>query len=293
MATVICAGTVTVDLVFDVAAFPAEGVKVRAAASRMVAGGGALYAAAAVAGLGGHAILAGAVGDDPLGEVVRRSLAALGIDGGLLATVPGAATARSAVLVSPGGERTIVNHRDDRLFGAAPAALPGSFDAVLADTRWPAGAAALVRAARRAGRPAVLDAEAPVLHAAAALSGASHVAFSEQGLADLEPGPADRALRAAAARLGAWTCVTRGGAPVLCCAEGALFEVAAFPAEAVDTLGAGDVWHGAFALGLAEGRAETEAVRRANAAAAIKVARRGGAPMPKAAEVDALMAGGR
>ncbi|MEP4422880.1 MAG: PfkB family carbohydrate kinase, partial [Nitratireductor sp.] len=41
-------------------------------------------------------------------------------------------------------------------------------------------------------------------------------------------------------------------------------------------LGAGDVWHGAFALALGEGQAETEAIRFANAVAAIKCTRFGG-----------------
>ena len=56
----------------------------------------------------------------------------------------------------------------------------------------------------------------------------------------------------------------------------AVSEIATFPITPVDTLGAGDVWHGAFALALAEGRAEREAVRRANAAAALKAAAHGG-----------------
>ena len=46
--------------------------------------------------------------------------------------------------------------------------------------------------------------------------------------------------------------------------------------QVVDTLGAGDVWHGAFALRLAEGSAEGEAVAFANAAAALKCTRAGG-----------------
>jgi len=51
------------------------------------------------------------------------------------------------------------------------------------------------------------------------------------------------------------------------------------------------VWHGAFALGLAEGRCETDAVRFASAAAALKVQRSGGrAGVPTRAELDAFLA---
>jgi sulfofructose kinase len=62
---------------------------------------------------------------------------------------------------------------------------------------------------------------------------------------------------------------------------------------AVDTLGAGDVWHGAFALALAEGRPERQAVRFASAAAALKCTRFGGRNgAPRRAEVDAFLSSG-
>jgi len=133
-----------------------------------------------------------------------------------------------------------------------------------------------MRAARAAGVPAVIDAEAPVRHAETALRRATHVAFSEQGLEDFAGGVDAAALARAQAELGVWVCVTRGGAPVLVHDGAAVSEIATFPITPVDTLGAGDVWHGAFALALAEGRAEREAVRRANAAAALKAAAHGG-----------------
>jgi sulfofructose kinase len=64
--------------------------------------------------------------------------------------------------------------------------------------------------------------------------------------------------------------------------------------RAVDTLGAGDVWHGAFALALAEGQEESRACLFASAAAAVKVQRTGGrAGVPTREETMALLAGGR
>ena len=69
------------------------------------------------------------------------------------------------------------------------------------------------------------------------------------------------------------------------------FEGRQFPIEAVDTLGAGDVWHGAFALALAEGQGEREAVRFASAVAAIKCTRFGGrAGTPTRDEVERFLA---
>ena len=64
-----------------------------------------------------------------------------------------------------------------------------------------------------------------------------------------------------------------------------------FPVHTVDTLGAGDVFHGAFALAVAEGSDIPEAMRFASAAAALKTTRHGGAfAAPSRNEVMALLA---
>ena len=65
------------------------------------------------------------------------------------------------------------------------------------------------------------------------------------------------------------------------------------PAVAVlDTLAAGDVFHGAFALGLAEGLRVAEAARFACHAASLKCTRFGGRlGCPQRLEVEASMAG--
>lgn len=285
---IVCAGIVTVDSVYLIKGALKEGLKHRASHSYLTTGGCALNAAHAVAALGGQAFLSGVVGDDIFGKFVRDELKRLRIDGRYLMERAGEATAHSAVLVDPNGERTIVNHRSESLYetGAAHIDLQNA-SGVLVDTRWPQGAADLVKAARPVGIPCVVDAEAPVNHAVEALRGATHVAFSEQGLADFAGGADADALSRAASSLGAWVCVTRGSSSVLCHDGQTLSEVPAFKVKAVDTLGAGDVWHGAFTLALSEGLGELEAVRRANAAAALKTTRiGGGSPLPCRSEVE-------
>ena len=276
-ASVVCAGLATVDMLMHVPDPIIAGAKHRARDSAITTGGSAANAAAAVARLGGHALIAAVIGDDMFGDLLRADVAAMGADEALLQVRPGRPTPRSAVLIDAAGERTIVNHRAADLHrGGLPLADPFPYRAALCDTRWPDGAADLMRAARAAGVPAVIDAEAPVRHAETALRLATHVAFSEQGLEDFAGGVDAAALARAQVELGVWVCVTRGGAPVLVHDGAAVSEIATFPITPVDTLGAGDVWHGAFALALAEGRAEREAVRRANAAAALKAAAHGG-----------------
>lgn len=286
---ILCAGLITVDLVFEVGEFPAKGTKNKAMSSRTITGGGALNAASAIASLGGDACLAGAIGDDTFGRFLSGKISERLIDDQFVCAKPGTITSRSANMISPDGDRTIINHCDA---GLAPEALelPSGFpfDAALVDTRWPEVALQIVEAAKRSGKPAVVDAEAPVSDALPALKGASHVVFSQQGLADFcGDGPA--ALHQAAEQFGGWCAVTRGPLPVLCHDGMRLFEVPAYPTAAVNTLGAGDVWHAAFTLALAKGRMEVDAVHWANAAASLKVAR----PLeiedlPNAAEVDEI-----
>jgi ribokinase len=64
-----------------------------------------------------------------------------------------------------------------------------------------------------------------------------------------------------------------------------------FPVEAVDTVGAGDCFNGAFAVALMENKDPWTAARFASAAAAISVTRRGAqASMPNRADVESFLA---
>jgi sulfofructose kinase len=69
-------------------------------------------------------------------------------------------------------------------------------------------------------------------------------------------------------------------------------ELPAFKVDVVDTTGTGDAFHGAFALGLSEGRSESECAAMASATAALKCRRLGArAGLPSRAELDAFLAG--
>ena len=186
----------------------------------------------------------------------------------------------------------IVNYRDDALPPEA-SFLPGAvgFDAVLADTRWLEGARAGFKAARAAGVPAVLDADDPVPDDPELLAAATHLAFSADGLRRLaETDDLREGLARVRARTGAWCCATDGAKGAIVADGAGVHAVGAYRVEAVDTLGVGDVWHGAFALALGEGRKEAEAMRFAAAAAALKVSRKGGRKgAPARAEVDAFI----
>lgn len=295
MAIVLCVGHAVQDFVFAVDVLPTRGEKYRASGFGTVGGGPASTAAVAVAKLGGRARLAARVGDDPVADVVIAELERYGVDCALVRRHPGRTTSLSAVMLDPAGERMIVNYLDPELPRDAewlpdPEAIGAG--AVLGDVRWPEGSSLALARARAAGIPAVLDADRPIPRDGALLAAASHVAFSADGLCEYA-GDEDpvRALRAVGARLGSWCCVTAGAQGVYVHAQGVVTHQPSFVVPVVDTLGAGDVWHGAFALALAEGRDETSAVRFAQAAAALKVQRPGGrAGAPARPELEAFLA---
>lgn len=294
MATILIAGVAVVDFVFLLDEMPVRAEKHRAKDAAIVGGGCGANAAVAVARLGGTARLAARLGDDPIGSMIVADLEAEGVDCALARRFPGGRSSFSSVFVDAAGERQIVNFRDPKLSfdaGWLEEAMPGDFDAALADTRWPQGAAALLSAASARSRPGVLDAEPPIAEAAEALRAASHVAFSAQGLRDLVGiDDLEKALVEAAKHTPAWLCVTDGPHGVLYLDENTARRVPAFEVEVVDTLGAGDIWHGAFTLALGEGSGEVDAIRFANAAAAIKCTRFGGrAGTPNRREVEQFM----
>lgn len=282
---------------FGVAEFPARAQKHRAGSFEAVGGGPAATAAVAIARLGGTAQLAARIGDDEVGRLIAAELEDYGVDCRALRRCAGCVSSVSAVLVDRLGERLIVNYLDPQLpveAGWLPEPHAVGALAVLADTRWPEGALAALESARRAGLPGVLDADVPVPADGRLLAAASHVAFSADalreytGLEDLE-----EALQTVAVQTGTWCCVTAGAGGVHVAEPGRSWHEPAFTVAVVDTLGAGDVWHGAFALALAEGRGELPAVRFASAAAALKVGRRGGRRgAPSRGEVEALLDAG-
>lgn len=294
MTTILIAGVAVIDFVFSVDQMPRLPEKYRARDAAVVGGGCAANAAVAVARQGGTARLASRLGSDRIAEMIVADLEAEGVDCSLCRRFEGGRSSYSSVFVDAGGERQIVNFRDETISFDPQwldQVIPTEFDAVLADTRWPEGASSVLAAARNHSRPGVLDAEAPLQGAEEAVRLASHVAFSAQGLRDFT-GEEDlrTGLLAASGQTGAWICATNGEAGVTWLDDGAFVTFPAFKVNAIDTLGAGDVWHGAFALGLGEGQTEREAIRFASAVAAIKCTRFGGrSGVPDRQETEAFL----
>jgi sulfofructose kinase len=284
-------GLAVVDLVFHIDSIPTIPEKFRANSAEMIGGGGGANAAVAIARLSGAPVLYGRLGEDMLADIITDDLRAENVDVENLKRMRGAQSAFSSIYVDAAGERQIVNFRGAGMVSDASwVKLDEDIAAVLVDNRWSEGTAELLRQAHHRGIPAVVDAEAPVQ--VEELQVATHVAFSEQGLRSLESDPdLKTALLRATDKLGCWVCVTKGADGVYFLDQGELQQIPAFSTQVVDTLGAGDIWHAAFTLQLAQAVPVEAAIKFANAAAAIKCRFTGGrAGAPSLDEVRQFMA---
>ncbi|MCZ8547536.1 sugar kinase [Mesorhizobium qingshengii] len=292
-------GALTLDTILRVETLPAHQGKFIASDGVQIASGMATSAACAARRLGAEVSLWASAGDDLVGDHLVAAIEAEGVDCGFVRRVGGARSALASILVDAQGERIIVPFYDSRAQAdpeALPAADVSAFDAMLVDVRWPGAAALALKAARAIGRPAILDADtasSDVLEQLLPL--ASHIVASEPAARilcnrDLDPRQACEAL---ARRTDAFVAVTGGAAGTWWFdrAAGSSRHVAAPKIKAVDTLAAGDVFHGAFAVGLAEAMPVEQALRFASAAAALKCLRFGGRlGAPDRAETLAMVA---
>lgn len=293
MAAVLTVGITVLDTVFAVDQLPQGDSKHHARTRSEVIGGIAANAAIAIARLGGRAILASRIGNDLAAERIASDLATAGVDTTHVDWLNGVSTSMSAIIVAADGERLLVNHSDKALFRGSPDFANVTADAIMTDTRWPGGAGSALELASRCGVPAIVDFDRMPAEETAAmlLSGATHIAFSAQGLQGLT-GSDDigQGLQAAQRQSNAWLCATAGARGTYWLDQSELRHLPAFPVDAVDTLAAGDAFHGALALALAEGQNTEDATRFASAVAAIKCTRFGGGRgMPDRAEVERFL----
>ncbi|MCB2008512.1 MAG: sugar kinase [Rhodoferax sp.] len=289
-----CVGHCAIDHVFQIDSFPERATKTPAHRYESVGGGMAANAALACARLGARVRFVGAVGPDDAGRMVRRQLAAEGIDLTHLQEVPGTHTSASAIIVDRQGERHIFNHRGNALAGAhlPEDAVFDGCDAVLVDPRWPGGARAALMWARAHGRLSVFDADVAPQHDLAALVPlAAWAVFSEPGLAAWSGPVAQEEALLRAIYLGAGcAAVTLGAHGVVLVSDGRRQRIPAFPVQAIDTTGAGDVFHGALTLALARGMQSVDACAYASAAAALKCTQADGIRgAPTAQALDAFL----
>jgi sulfofructose kinase len=280
MAKIVCVGLACLDYLFKVPELPNGGGKFFADHYVAAPGGPAAVASLAIASLGHKAIFLGRLGDDQVGHDLIRHLSIRGVDASRVRLVAGQASQVSSVVVDRFGERQIINHSSSQL-DPDPSWLPeeviADADFLLTDVRWPAGAAAALSMGRRYGVPSLIDADIAPVDISKLVGMAKYAIFSERGLEmvskenDLEKG-----LKAVERDSGVWAAVTAGERGSYWLEEGRIRSCPVERIQAVDTCGAGDVFHGAFAVAMVEKMGIAQAMRFAGVTAALKCLKFGG-----------------
>ncbi|MFO1398555.1 MAG: PfkB family carbohydrate kinase [Burkholderiales bacterium] len=293
---IVAVGSICNTTIFRVPAIPPAPAKVLASETCHLIDSMALSATYAFVKLGGSGLVWSRVGDDRLGAEARAMMLEEGLDVSGLHVVPHSATSRSAIVVDGNGDRLVVPYYDPHADATAdwlPLATLAGVDLLHCDPRWPDGAEVALRAARERGILTMIDGDiAPLPTLQRLVPLADLAVFSDAGLlAYAQCDRIDEALVKVAARHRGHVGATCGPDGYRWCEEGHLHHVPAPKVAAIDTLGAGDVFHGAFGLALLEGRGTGAAAQFACAAASLKCTRFGGRlGCPTRSEVDALVA---
>jgi sugar/nucleoside kinase (ribokinase family) len=298
---ILCIGMPVRDLTFRIDELPERGFKVNASHFEEISGGNALNAAIGIVRLGGRASICGPMGDasETSSQIIFDSLAREGIDTKHIVHMPGLVTPISNIMIDPSGERTIVTFRDPRLWKVhLPDAdtLLEDCNAILTENRCAEFCTELCVEARRRGIPVIVDVDRTMSLREGLLTASSHLVFSSEALQSTASLADDaEALKKIAKLTPSFLAGTRGAKGTLWLdSHQTVQHVPAFPVHTVDTLGAGDVFHGAFALAITENQDIPHALRFASAAAALKCTRFGGAfAAPQRAEVEELLSQGQ
>lgn len=248
-------GISTVDSIFAVAAVPQQNFKVQVREWDLIPGGPATNAAVAFRALGGETTLATVLGTHPLSEIIRRDLDKQQISVRDMAPESADPPAFASVIVSPGGDRLAVSTgafhlaQPDSAGGLINAVKP---DVVLIDGYLSDLALDTIRKARTLGIPVVIDGGSwrPYFED---LLPHCDIAICSEDFAPPGVSGAEAILDYLAQRGVGYRAVTHGERPVVYQSPDASGTVPVEPITAVDTLGAGDIFHGAFAYEWARG----------------------------------------
>lgn len=296
-------GSSNTDMVVRVARIPRPGETVLGGTFVTAAGGKGANQAVAAARAGGRVAFVARLGTDVFGDEARRGFEREGIDlrhvhrdartpSGVALIFVGA-DGQNSIAVAPGANARLTP-ADVR---KAAATIVGSAMLVLQLEIPLATVGAAAALATKAGVPVILN-PAPAQKLPAALLRRVSILTPNETEAECLTGVRvrDQAGAAKAARR-----LHEAGVPTVIVTLGAAGAYVASPqfrglvpghkVKAVDTTAAGDVFNGALAAALTEGRAMREAVQFANAAAAISVTRLGAQPSaPQRREIECLLA---
>ncbi|MEW6263435.1 MAG: PfkB family carbohydrate kinase [Thermodesulfobacteriota bacterium] len=287
-------GQASMDFLGQAPEYPAADSKCELTGLTIQGGGPAATAMVTLSRLGRRAAIIGAVGDDDSGRFIRDGLIKEKVDVSRLTIVPGGRSQTAFIVISPPARRAIFWHP-----GLGTDLSPETLDLEFirqarllhVDGLKLAASLLAARTARQAGRPVTYDAGTLRPGCLDLVASSDYLICSEKFFSSFHQGPDIRAGLARLLDLGPRQAVVTLGSRGSHGFDGrdCLYQPA-FPIAAVDTTGAGDVYHGAYIHGILSSWDMAACMRFASAAAALKCRRIGGrAGIPRLEEVRRLL----
>lgn len=246
-------------------------------------GGEVATALVTLAKLGASTAYLGKIGDDPAGYAIRQEFDQYGVHTDHIIMEPGAQSIVSVIMVDQSsgmrtilaGKTTVSPYQPDEV----PAGLIEQTRFLHLDHNFRQAAQEAARRARQAGIKVVLDADilaydediAPLIQLTDILI--PSLGFTKRFTGTEDPEKAIEIMKTYGPSVIALTLGDQGS---VCYADDRYFHTPAFPVEVVDTTGAGDVFHGAFILGLLQNWSLEKTAEFASAVAAMKCRKLGG-----------------
>jgi ribokinase len=299
---ILVVGSSNTDMIVQLARLPGPGETVIGGKFSTAPGGKGANQAVGAARAGGDVTFVGRVGADAFGASALSNLGRDGINVSHVVRDKAAPSGVAFICVAKGGENSIAvaSGANDRLSPADVRGAAGAFKGagiLLVQLETPLSTvSAAVGLAAKAGATVILN-PAPARALPASLLRKVSILTPNEHEAELLTGikvTGDSSAAAAAdalLKMGVGTViVTMGKRGAYVAAAGKREWMAAFKVKAVDTTAAGDIFNGALAVALGEGRGLSDAVRFAQAAAAISVTRSGAQPSaPTRAEIVRML----
>jgi ribokinase len=299
---VVVVGSSNVDLVMKMPRLPKVGETVTDCVFAQVLGGKGANQAVGAARAGGAVVFVACVGDDGYGGQVKESLRQDAIDTRFVSREPGVASGTALIMVggeghnylavAPGANYRLTPAHVDR----AREAIAGAAIVITQCEILPESLDRVIALGAELGKPVMLNLAPARPVSAASLAKLAYLSDNETeaefltGLEVASERDVETAAEALLAKGPKTVVLTLGARGAYVAGHGGGALVPGFAVAAVDTTAAGDVHCGALAVALVEGRPLLEAVRFANAAAALSVTKLGAQPSaPKRQDIEALL----
>lgn len=262
--TILCVGRATFDLSYACRSFPDEDGKISATHFWAGAGGSALNGAVTARALGSDVRLFTLLGTGSFADSVRAELKGFDVPA-LDFAAPGAQVlpVSSIIVVPEGGTRTIIDQKPEQVpvCDLPDTSCLDDVSVLYCDGFLPEIAVPLAAAARQREIPVVLDGGSWKPWTGSLIAHADHAVVSERFH---PPGHDDINIIDAVHALGPLVAaITRGPGPISWSDGVRRGEITPPQVDAIDTLGAGDIFHGAYCHFLAKGEQVSDALAHA------------------------------